>query len=352
MSTAQHRPGRPATIDDVARRANVSRQTVSRVLNEKGEIAAATRARIQHVIDELGYRPNLLARSLITRTTHTFGLVVPDISNPFFPEIARGIKERAHTDGYQMLLAHTSEDPMQEVESLRQFRERRVDGVIVANSRLDNVTLADAVRGIGPVVLTNRTLSGGYGSVMWTGYRLGARLATEHLVGLGRRRIGYVDAEPPTTAGKERFLGYRDAIGAAGVAFDERLVARGPATGGGGYAAANELLALPEPPSAIFVYNDTMAVGVLRACLQADRSIPHDVAVVGFGGAPLSAWVTPSLTTVEVPLYEIGRAAAEALLRMLQEEPPQTRSIPIDPVLVVRESSVRGATNQLSPERA
>ncbi len=339
MTTTQERPARSVTIDDVARRANVSRQTVSRVLNEKGEIAPATRARIQQLIDEMGYRPNLLARSLITRTTNTVGLVVPDISNPFFPEIARGIKERAHAAGYHMLLAHTAEDPMQEVESLRQFRERRVDGVIVANSRLDDAALAAALRGIAPVVLTNRTLRGSYGSVIWPGYRPGARLVTEHLLGLGRQRVGYVDAEPRTTAGQERFLGYREALEAAGVAFDERLVACGPATGGGGCAAANQLLRLPNPPSAIFAYNDTMAIGVLRACLLAGRAIPDDVAVVGFGGAPLSAWVTPSLTTVEVPLYEIGRAAAEALLLMLQEEPPRTRTIPIEPVLVVRESS-------------
>src|SRR5919202_1102881 len=198
--------GRPRaiTIDDVARTAGVSRQTVSRVLNAKGEIAETTRARVQAVIAELGYRPNLLARSLITRTTHTIGLVVPDISQPFFPEIARGIKEHAHAAGYQMLLAYTAEQPTQEVESLHQLREQRVDGVVIANSRLDADTLRQALADLRPVVLTNRVLHG-YGSVIWSGYESGARRLTEHLLARGHTRIGYLDSEPSTTAGTQRF---------------------------------------------------------------------------------------------------------------------------------------------------
>src|SRR5919202_5640606 len=227
--------GRPRaiTIDDVARTAGVSRQTVSRVLNAKGEIAETTRARVQAVIAELAYRPNLLARSLITRTTHTIGLVVPDISQPFFPEIARGIKEHAHAAGYQMLLAYTAEQPMQEVESLHQLREQRVDGVIVANSRLDPDTLAEVLEGLGPVVLTNRSLPGPFGSVIWSGYESGARRLAEHLLERGHRCIGYLDAEPPTTAGAQRFYGYLQALHTAGVEFDERLLVTAPATPGG-----------------------------------------------------------------------------------------------------------------------
>jgi LacI family transcriptional regulator len=330
---------RAVTIDDVARAASVSRQTVSRVLNAKGEISDTTRERVQAVIAELGYRPNLLARSLITRTTHTIGLVVPDISQPFFPEIARGIKEHAHAGGYQMLLAYTAEQPMQEVESLHQLREQRVDGVIVANSRLDPETLAEALDGLGPVVLTNRSLAGPFGSVVWSGYESGARRLAEHLLERGHTRIGYLDAEPGTTAGAQRFYGYLQALHAAEIAFDEHLLATAAATHQGGAMAARRLLGLDEPPTAIVAYNDIMAVGALHACHAAGRRVPSDVAVVGFGDAPLAAWLTPALTSVQIPLYQIGREAADLLLAMVRGEPPRTVSVDLEPVVVVRASS-------------
>jgi LacI family transcriptional regulator len=330
---------RSVTIDDVARAASVSRQTVSRVLNAKGEISETTRARVQAVIAELGYRPNLLARSLITRTTHTIGLVVPDISQPFFPEIARGIKEHAHAAGYQMLLAYTAEQPMQEVESLHQLREQRVDGVIVANSRLDAETLADALDGLGPVVLTNRSLPGPFGSVIWSGYESGARRLADHLLERGHTRIGYLDAELSTNAGAQRFYGYLQALHAADVEFDQRLVARAAATPQGGASATRRLLALDEPPTAIVAYNDIMAVGALHACQAAGRRVPADVAVVGFGDAPLAPWLTPPLTTVQIPLYQIGHEAADLLLAMLRGEPPRTVSVDLEPIVVVRASS-------------
>jgi LacI family transcriptional regulator len=333
--------GRPrsVTIDDVARAANVSRQTVSRVLNAKGEIAETTRARVQAVIAELGYRPNLLARSLITRTTHTIGLVVPDISQPFFPEIARGIKEHAHAAGYQMLLAYTAEQPIQEVESLHQLREQRVDGVIVANSRLEADALAEALDGLGPVVLTNRSLPGPFGSVIWSGYESGARRLAKHLLESGRTRIGYLDAQPSTTAGAQRFYGYVQALHAADVEFDQRLVATAAATPQGGATATHRLLTLPQPPTAIVAYNDIMGLGALYACHLAGRRVPADVAVVGFGDAPLAAWLTPPLTTVQVPLYQIGRQAADLLLSMLRGGPPRTVSVDLEPIVVVRASS-------------
>jgi LacI family transcriptional regulator len=339
---APARPPRPVTIDDVARQANVSRQTVSRVLNDKGEIAPATRERIQQVIAELSYRPNLLARGLITRTTHTIGLVVPDISNPFFPEIARGVKDRVRAAGYQMLLSHTAEDPSQEVEALHQFRELRVDGVIVANSRLADEVLIDALTGLDRVVLTNRSLPGRFASIVWRGYSRGARLLTEHLIEGGHRAIGYIDADVPSSAGKQRFLGYRAALEDASIRFDSELLAWRPATGAGGYTAARALLTRARPPTAIVAYNDTMAIGALRACALLGRRVPEDVAVVGFGGAPVGEWVTPSLTTVKVPLYRIGQVAAETLLDTPMHQPPRNRSISVKPLVVVRESS-RGA---------
>ena len=336
---ARNGGARPATIEDVARLANVSRQTVSRVLNAKGEISPATRARVEQVIAELDYRPNPMARSLITRTTYSLGLVMPDIGSPFFPEIARGAKDLAHGAGYQVLLVHTDEDPAQEVAALHQFRAQRVDGVMVVNSRLSDVDLARALDGLRPVVLTNRSLPGGYGSVTWPGYREGGRLATEHLLQRGHRRIGYVDGLPPTRAGRDRLEGYRTALAAAGVSFDRTLVEVGAVSPRGGALAARALLAQRDPPTAVFAYNDLMAFGVLRACHEAGCRVPEDVAVVGFGGTALAEVAVPSLTTIPVPLYEIGRAAAEALLAMLRGSEAPMQSVDIAPTLVVRESS-------------
>jgi LacI family transcriptional regulator/LacI family repressor for deo operon, udp, cdd, tsx, nupC, and nupG len=238
-----------------------------------------------------------------------------------------------------VLLSHTAEDPSLEVEALHQFRELRVDGVIVANSRLADDVLADALTGLDRVVLTNRSLPGRFVSVVWRGYGRGARLLTEHLVEGGHRAIGYIDADLPTTAGQQRFLGYRDALDAANLRFDAQLLASGPPTGAGGYAAAKALLGRARPPTAIVAYNDTMAIGALRACHVLGRRVPQEVAVVGFGGAPFAEWVTPSLTTVKVPLYRIGQVAAEALLGTATTEPPRNRSIADKPLVVVRESS-------------
>ena len=202
------------SIADVAREAGVSRQTVSRALNGKGEISDATLHRVQEVIDRLDYRPSSIARGLATRHTRTIGLVVPDIANPFFADIGRGADDAAHAAGYSLLLCNAVEDPDREAELLRTLEQRAVDGVVLCSSRLPEQTLADLVKRHDAVVLINRSLAGC--SNVCVDDARGAAILVEHLLGSGRRRIGLLAGSQISHSSRERARGYAEAMLAAG----------------------------------------------------------------------------------------------------------------------------------------
>jgi LacI family transcriptional regulator len=332
------------TIREVARAAGVSRQTVSRVLNNKTQIAPETRQRVLNVMEQLGYRPNANARSLTGKGTQAIGLTLPDISNPFFTELATAIEAAAQERGYHVFLCNAGDTPDRELASIRLLQERRADGLILCSSRLPDDLLRQLLAQHHPIVLVNRRLEAPGSVQIRADYARGGYLATRHLLDRGHRDVAAITLLAETANSREKLNGYFQALEEAGIAPDPALIARGPSHVTGGYDAAMRLLQPPRRLSAIFVYSEAMAIGVLRACDVLGLRVPDDVAIVAFGGGRLSAMVHPPLSTIHVPLYSMGRRAFEMLAQLLAGQVPSPPQVLIKPTLVVRESSVRGAS--------
>jgi LacI family transcriptional regulator len=336
------------TIEDVARAAGVSRQTVSRAINNQDEISPQTRARVLRVVDEMGYRPSGIARGLATRRTRTLGLVIPDVSNPFFSDVTRGAEHVAYAEGYNVFLCNTEEDPQRELAVLRSLEEKRVDGVVLCSSRLDDDRLSKVVARQSAAVLVNRRLElsgegNGVGVVMLDDER-GGRLATQHLLVSGHRAVGFLAGPLASRSGRQRTAGYRAALEAAGLPYNAEWTRHCSPGVEGGRVAADELLSVHPELSALFCYNDLVAVGALQACARLQLQVPRDVAIVSFDDIPLAALVTPPLTTCRVPRYDLGLKAMRLLLDQLERESngadrSMGREIVLRPELVVRASA-------------
>jgi LacI family transcriptional regulator len=342
------------TIEDVARAAGVSRQTVSRAINDLGEISPRTRARVLRIAEEMGYRPSSIARGLATRRTRTLGLVIPDVANPFFSDVARGAEHEGYAGGYNVFLCNTDEDPERELAVLRSLEEKRVDGVVLCSSRLDDDELRQVVARQSAVVLVNRRLEparveNGVGTVMLDDVA-GGRMATQHLVDSGHRAVGFLAGPPASRSGRSRAEGYRAACAAADLPYSPAWTVPCPADVDGGHQAARDLLTTHPELTALFCYNDLVAVGALRACAGLGRQVPDDLALVGFDDIMLAALVTPPLTTCHVPRYELGVQAMRLLLNQIGGCPdkanqgPEVEQSPcaeivLRPELVVRASA-------------
>ena len=326
------------TIYDVARVAGVSTATVSRALNGTGQIAPATSAAIDAAVRQLGYQPNTVARSLVTKSTQTIALLLPDIANPFYATLVRGIQQQALAAGSMMLLCTTEGDPSREEQYLSLLRAKQVDGVLVDGLVLPPERIADFVRGGLPIVCLDRDIDSTSVPLVQVDNRLGARLATEHLLSLGHERIAHVAGAPGLRISDERVGGYRDALAAAAVEHDPALVAVGSFPGDGGYEATRALLAA-SPLTAVFAANDLSAVGVMHAIAESGRRAPDDVSVIGFDDLPLAAHTTPPLTTIHQPAFEIAQRATQLLLELAGgREVPQRLHL-LEPELVVRAST-------------
>ncbi len=326
------------SIADVAREAGVSRQTVSRALNGKGEISAATLRRVQEVIERLDYRPSSIARGLATRHTRTIGLIVPDIANPFFADISRGADDAAHEAGYSLLLCNTGEDPGREADLLRIMEQRAVDGVVLCSPRLPEQDLADLVKQHEAVVLINGRLPGI--SNVCIADAEGAALAVQHLRGGGRRHVGLLAASQVVHSSRERVRGYSEALVAAGETPDGTLTQRCDSPDiDGGYRAAVSLLHTRPDVDGLLCYNDLVAIGALRACAELGRRVPDDVAVVGADDIFLAELVTPALTTLRIDRPAVGAMAIRMLLEQLRGAADGCGVLAFQPELVVRASA-------------
>ncbi len=331
------------TIADVARAAGVSKQTVSRVLNNKGELSAATRERILAVIKELGFQPNAAARSLLTGKTYTIGLVVPDIGNPFFVDIAGGVRDAARDQGYHVLLYDTGDSPEVEAQSIRLLHERRADGLIICSSRLSDERLASMLKGVGPVVLVNRWVRGLDVSQIGADYVKGASLATNHLLELGHRRIAVVTLATETPNSRAKFEGYRKAMEEAGLDVDSDLIAYSQSSLQGGVKAGNELLGRTPRPTAIVAYSDPVGIGAMHACRHWGVPLPEGMAVIGFGGNEISTVVNPPLSTVFIANFQMGRRAVDLLLERVVDGGAPARVEETEANLIIRSSTSIGA---------
>jgi LacI family transcriptional regulator len=318
------------TIRDVATRAGVSTATVSRVLAGIGTARPETRERVAEAARELDYRPSGIARSLKLRTTRTLGLIVTDIENPYFPQLVRVIEDAARADGYAVLLCNADDDPDREAGYLDLLVERRVDGIIIAASGLGSHHREWLAGTPLPVVLVNTVAEGVPLPAIVSDNRAGGRLAVEHLLELGHRRIGHVTAAPRNVDAPDRLAGARDAIAGDG---GELVVASGEPGVVGGERAMRDLLERSARLTAVFAYNDLMAIGAMRAIRAQGRRVPEDVSVVGFDDVDLAAYVDPSLTTIAQSTAEMGRWAFDTLAGLLaasgRRDPPEVVRLPV-----------------------
>lgn len=326
-------------MTDIAKEAGVSLMTVSRVINGKPDVSAATRQRVLEIADRLGYRPNRIAQGLATKHTGTLGLVVPDVANPFFAEVARGAEHVAYAAGYNVFLCNTDEDPAREMAVLRSLEEKRVDGVVLCSSRLEDEELRAALVHQSAAVLVNRRLEGANVSAVLVNDEMGGWMATQHLLQTGHRAIGFLAGPPVSRSGQQRYQGYRAALAAAGIRYDPHWVRHCSPVVDGGLNAARELLTAHHNLTAIVCYNDLVAVGALQACAELGFCVPDDVAVIGFDDILLAALVTPSLTTCHVARFDLGSQAMRLLLEHIQGRSNEYQEITLQPRLVVRASA-------------
>jgi len=293
---------------------------------------------------QLGYRPNVVARALVSRATTTVGLVVGDIENPFFAAAARGLADVMDAHGYTVLLANADEDAGRERRAVDALRARQVDGMVVVPAPgASPEHLTELVTAGVPLVLLDRAVVGVAADSVLVRNVAGARAAVAHLAGLGHRRIGVVSDSPDITSSAERIQGYRQALRAAGIAPEPGLISIGGPTRDDGEAAALRLLDRPDRPTAVFTANNFMTVGALRAARSLALRIPEDVALVGFDDLDWTTLVQPPVTVVRQPVADLGRVAGERLLRRLDGDAGPPKRIRLDANLIVRGSCGAGA---------
>jgi len=327
------------TIRDVARAAGVSPATAARALGGYGHASTAARRKVAESARSLGYRPNAVARALVSRATTTVGLVVGDIENPFFAAAARGLADVLDAHGYTVLLANADEDAERERRAVDALRARQVDGMVVVPAPgTAPAHLAEVVAAGVPLVLLDRAVPGVQADSVLVRNAAGAEAAVAHLIGLGHRTIGVVSDLPQITSSAERIAGYRRALRDAGLPAPGGLVSIGGPTQADGEAAARRLLDRPDRPTAVFTANNFMTVGTLRAARSLGLRVPADVALVGFDDLDWTTLVEPPVTVVSQPVAELGRTAGERLLRRLSGDRTPPRRIRLQARLIVRGS--------------
>jgi len=308
-----------STIQYVAVKAKVSITTVSRVINNSPHrVNRATRERVLKTIEEMDFRPNALAQGLITKRTMTIGVIIPDISNPYYAEIVRGIQDRADDEGYAVILQNTDRKLERIIQCIHLFREKRVDGIIFSGGIIHGYEPLSALR-----EFSQRVVVIGRHEVDFPAVRVdnigGAILAIQHLVDLGHQRICFINGPEMSTTSEDRLQGFKNAIAQNGIPFEDSMVKRGNLTPESGYQVARELLGMPGRPTAVFASNDLMAFGAIHAARDLGLSVPGDLAMVGFDNIQLGSYFNPTLTTVEIPMYNLGTAAMKMIVNMASD---------------------------------
>lgn len=329
------------TLDDIAELAGVSKATVSRVINDYPNVRQSTRERVQKVLDETGFRPNFVAKSLASKTTKLLGLVIPRsvhgfFTDPYFPRLVEGISQACNRRGYSLslFLFHSDQDERELFPRITQ--KGFMDGIIVQSTGLPEDFSPGIETWSVPYVFVGRPLSAVEVSYVDVDNIAGAYSAIIHLAHLGRQKVATVTGALNTTPGQDRLQGYRQAIRDRGLCDDERLIIEGDYTESSAYYATQKLLAYQ--PDAIFAASDTMAIGVMRAIREAGLDIPTDIAVVGYDDLPPATIATPQLTTIRQPIARLGSKAVDTLVDIIENGPNPARRIVYETELVVRES--------------
>ncbi|MEJ2732073.1 MAG: LacI family DNA-binding transcriptional regulator [Anaerolineae bacterium] len=338
---------RSPTLEEIAKLAGVSRSTVSRVVNEHPNVRAEVRERVWEVIDKTGYQPYAAARSLATRRSHIVGVIIPEavttlFTDPFFSHLLGSVTQTCNAKRYDLMLSLFNHPAGQKEMYRRVVRSGHLDGVVVAHTRVDDSLIARLLEDKVPFVMVGRHRDERVHYVDMDNVAA-ARMAVEHLIRQGHRRVATITGPLDMTSGEDRLVGYRQALEAHRLPMDDDLIVEGDFTEASGMAAARRLLSLSA--TAIFAASDVMAVGALKALREAGARVPQDVALVGFDDVPLAAAVEPALTTVRQPIEQMGSMAADLLLNLL-ENPPDEQA-PAHRIVLPGKLVIRGSCGAL-----
>ncbi len=329
---------RDVTIIDVAREAGVSYATVSRVINGKDHVKPDKRERVLRAMDRLGYVANLQARSLAGGRSQVIGLLVPDLGSSYVGEIVRGIDQALHEVDYDVILYTTHRRRVKEAAYVTTISRGLADGLLLLSPSDPNLYLAALQQRSFPFVLIDHIGSTLNVPSVGVTNRQGAKDAARYLTELGHRRIGFITGRAELPASSDRLIGYKAALEETGIGVVEDLIQPGDFNQPSGYVAASTLLNLEAPPTAIFASNDLMAFGAMEAVREHGLRIPHDISIVGFDDIPQAVHVHPPLTTVRQPLFEMGRAAAEMLLDLIDRPAGMSQRLELPTELLIRDS--------------
>ena len=334
------------TIKEVAEYAGVSKATVSRVLNHHAYVTADVRQRVQEAMDALGYQPNRAARRLRANSSEILGLIIPDIENPLFQSLVRGVEDTAYANQLNVVLCNTDDNPDKQKVYLRVMQAEQAAGLLVVPTHPGDVSVLAPVRDAGiPIVLLDREVADFEADTVKVDNIRGAYLAVRHLITLGYERIAVIAGTQYLTPGRERLQGCYDAFGEMGVRADEAYIKFGNFKLESGYEITRELMQAAPRPDALFVSNNLMTLGALRALHEIGIRIPQEVALVGFDDMPWAGDLNPPLTAVAQPGYELGQQAVNLLLKRLDQPEAPFFKVILQPRLIVRQSCGAASLN-------
>jgi DNA-binding LacI/PurR family transcriptional regulator len=332
------RRGRPLTLEDVARRAGVSAGTVSRALSRQGRVGPATRARVLRLVEQMGYRPNVLAQTLAGGKSRIIGMIVSNLANPFFLDIFYALEAEAHRHDLEVMVANTDYRPQRLVAALQAMLARRIAGLAVVVSEMDPAATALVTAAGVPVALYDASAAGENLVCVKTDYGKGMRRMVEYLCSIGHRRMAFIGHHPRLEPLHDRRHAFVQAMKAHSIQA-ESILAAGHDSPAGGYAATRQVLASGFRPSAVVCVNDFMALGAIKAVRDSGLDVPGDVSVTGYDDIGLAAFAQPALTTVRVPRTRVAHLIYQALTGRPEDTPAGGRDIVIEPELLLRDST-------------
>ncbi|RJR50875.1 MAG: LacI family transcriptional regulator [Desulfobacteraceae bacterium] len=331
-----------STIRDVARVADVSTATVSRVINSPEAVRAETRDRVQRAMDVCRYKYNALARGFVTKQSHILGLIIPTITNPIFAESTRGVQDFANEMGYQVILANSDYESEKEERLVEVLREKQVEGLMITTTNLEGGILKSLIEDGFPFVLLYSTVRRGPMSAVGVDNFSGGYTAAEHLIRLGHRRIAMLAGGFSfSDKSYHRWHGYRRCLKDHRIPYDPALTLQTQYTLSSGKDAIKTLLSVSDPPTAVFCSNDFIALGAMQGARELGVRIPHELSVVGFDDMEISSFISPGLTTIRQPAYDMGKLGTELLFRLISKEVKRPVHRMLETTLVVRGSTAK-----------
>ena len=328
------------TIKDIANLAGVSTATVSKIINNKDDISEVTRGKVKKIMKENNYVPNVVARSLVTKKTNTIGLVIPDIRNPFFPELARGAEDRANEEGYNIIFCNTDDVLVKEEKYVDMLIEKMVDGIIFTASAKRTTGFTNLQNTSIPIILLDRDIefAGVKGKITVNNFQ-GAYNGVKHLISVGHKKIVFVSGSLLSKPGLDRCEGYKKALNDHGFANDDAIILEGEYKSEWGYQAVKYLMQNNKKFDALFCGDDLIAIGAMKLLKEEGIKIPNDVGIVGFDDIYLASLVDPELTTIRQPNYEMGYQAVGMLMGILKNKMTKNQEIVLDTSLIIRKST-------------